>query len=321
MKPVLCVGDVCVDLIIPYAKAQLLKSGAPVDPAETEIQPCHGGSAANTACAIARLGVPVLFAGACGNDAHGRFLKAGLESEGVDCSMLRMDDALPSQAVLLVLDERGERTAFAYPARGGVQHAILSEQFSGDITERIGWLHVNGMMLREDPAAATQLALMRRCFYAGIPVSLDINTRIESRSNTAFLRNLLEAKRFCSVIFGSAVDEIPLLTDEHDAETAALKLSENGAAVIARSGAQGAVYYCGGERIHSPAFPIDVVDTVGAGDTFDGAYIAARMRGLAPSEALREANGAAAICVGSRSGRSCPSLSALHTFLQRHPLS
>ena len=321
MKPVLCVGDVCVDLIIPYAQALAAKNGASIGRSETEVLPCHGGSVANTACAIARLGVPVLFAGACGNDAHGRFLKEGLEQEGVDCSLLRMDDTMPSQTVLLVLDERGERTAFAYPAHGGVQHAILSEQFCDDIADRIGWLHVNGMMLREDPAASTQLSLMQRCFHAGIPVSLDINARIESRNDTAFLRRLMEAKRFCTVIFGSAVDEIPLLTEQHDAETAALNLSENGTAVIARSGAQGAVYYCGGERIHSPAFPVCVVDTVGAGDTFDGAYIAARMHGLAPAAALCEANAAAAVCVGSRSGRACPTRSELHAFLQCHSLS
>ena len=318
MKPVLCVGDVCVDLIIPYDRALKAKNGEPIAAADTEVQPCHGGSVANTACAIARLGVPVLFAGACGNDAHGRFLKDGLLLEGVDCSMLRMDASLPSQSVLLVLDERGERTAFAYPARGGVQHAILSEQFPDDITNRIGWLHVNGMMLREDPAATTQLDLMRRCRFAGIPVSLDINARIESKGNAAFLKNLLEAKQYCPVIFGSAVDEIPLLTELSDAESAALSLAEDGTVVIARSGAQGAVYYCRNERIHSPAFPIDVVDTVGAGDTFDGADIAACMRGLSPVEALREANAAAAVCVGSHSGRGCPTLSELNAFLQLH---
>ncbi len=319
MKPVLCVGDACVDLIVPYAAALKAKGGVAIERAETEAYACHGGSVANTACAIARLGVPVLFAGACGNDSHGRFLKTGLESEGVDCSLLRMDDALPSQTVLLVLDERGERTAFAYPAHGGVQHAIFKEQFPADITDRIGWLHVNGMMLREDPAASTQLALMRRCFEAHIPVSLDINARIESKNDPVFLQNLLEAGRFCTVIFGSAIDEIPLLTEQRDAETAALQLSAGGTVVIARSGAQGAVYYCGGERIHSPAFSVEVVDTVGAGDTFDGAYIAAVMRGCSTVDALREANAAAAICVGSRSGRSCPVLTELQAFLQRHP--
>ncbi len=321
MKPVLCVGDICVDLIIPYAAAVKAKNGEPVSHTDIEVQPCHGGSVANTATAIARLGIPVLFAGACGNDAHGRFLRDGLIKEGVDCSLLRMDVSFPSQTVLLVLDDRGERTAFAYPARGGVQHAILPEQFPRDIIERIGWLHVNGMMFRENPAASTQLDLMRRCRTGGIPVSLDINVRIESKNNAVFMKNLLEARQYCTVIFGSAIDEIPLLTDRHDAETAAMSLAENGTVVIARNGAQGAVYYCKNERIHSPAFPVEVIDTIGAGDTFDGAYIAACMRGLVPAEALREANAAAAVCVGSHSGRGCPTDPELQAFLHSYSLS
>lgn len=318
MKPVLCVGDVCVDLVIPYASALQAKNGESVAHAQTEVQMCHGGSVANTACAIARLGVPVLFAGTCGNDLYGRFLQGGLIHEGVDCSLLRIDDSLATQTVMLVLDARGERTAFAFPAHGGAQHAIVPEQFPTDLIDRIGWLHVNGMMFREEPAASTQLTLMRRCHEAGIPVSLDVNARIESKNDPVFLENLQTAKSYCSVIFGSAVDEIPLLCDQPDSETAALLLSENGTAVIARSGAQGAVYYCGGERIHSPAFIVPVVDTIGAGDTFDGAYIAARMRNLDAENALREANASAAVCVSSRSGRACPTLSALHAFLKQH---
>lgn len=315
MKPVLCVGDVCIDLVIPYADALQAKSN-PTARESLEVRPCHGGSVANTACAIARLGVPVLFAGTCGADLNGRYLRDGLLSEGVDCSLLRMDEALSTQAVLLVLDAKGERTAFAFPAHGGAQHAILPEQFPDDLLDRIGWLHVNGMMLREEPAASTQLTLMRRAQEAGIPVSLDVNARIEALDDPIFLKNLFEAKNFCSVIFGSAVDEIPLLTDERDAETAALSLSAHGTAVIARSGEQGAVYYCGNERIHSPAFVVPVVDTIGAGDTFDGAYIAACMRNLNPYEALREANAAAAICVSSHSGRACPTKSELESFLK-----
>ncbi len=315
MKPVLCVGDVCVDLIIPYASALKAKSGEPVAQDSTEVRPCHGGSVANTACSIARLGVPVLFAGTCGKDLHGQFLKQGLVDDGVDCSLLRMDDSLSTQTVLLVLDANGERTAFAFPAHSGAQHAIVLSQFPQDLLDRIGWLHVSGMMLREEPAASTQLLLMERCHKAGIPVSLDVNARVESLNDPAFRRNLMTAKEHCTVIFGSATDEIPLLTDQYDTETAAKILAEHGIAVIARSGSRGAVYYCGKTRIHSPAFLVSVADTIGAGDTFDGAYIAACMRGLDPQTALREANAAAAICVASHSGRACPTRSELQSFL------
>ena len=315
MKPVLCLGDICADLIIPYAAALKAKAGDPASYLDADVQPAEGGSAANTACAIARLGLPVQFVGTCGSDAYGQMLKSGLEREGVDTSLLRMDEDRPTQLVLLVLNEQNDRTAFACPAHLGSQHAIYPDQIPDNITERISWLHVNGMMLREEPAASTQLSLMKRCKDAGIPVSFDINVRVEALKNPAFFENVSKAKDLSDYVLGSALDEIPMLANERDAELAAKRLSENGAAVIARSGDQGADLYRKGERIHSPAFPVAVVDTVGAGDTFDGAFIAAILSGRSDTDALREANAAAAICVSKRSGRACPTRTELDAFL------
>ena len=321
MKPVLCLGDACVDLIIPYAAALKAKSGESLPHEAVEAKVLFGGSVANTACAIARLGFPVLFAGTCGKDSYGRQMKCDLEAEGVDVSLLRMDEALPTQLVLLVLNSHGDRTAFACPPHGGSQHAIVPDQLPEEIAAKISWLHVSGMMLREDPAASTQLMLMKHCFDAGIPVSLDINARVESIDNPFFVHNLQKAKQYCTVIFGSAQDELPLLAEQRDAETAAERLSANGTAVIARCGDQGAVFYCKGQRLHVPAFPVAVTDTVGAGDTFDGAFIAARLAGHSIASAMLRANAAAAVCVSRSGGRSCPTKKELDDFLQEHPVS
>ncbi len=314
MKPVLCLGDICADLIIPYASALKVKA----DPSaclNTDVVPVAGGSAANTACAIARLGLPVLFAGTCGLDAYGNMLKESLDREGVDTSFLRMEPDKPTQLVLLVLNEQGDRTAFACPAHLGSQHSILPGQIPEDITERISWLHVTGMMLREGPAASTQLELMRRCKEAGIPVSFDVNVRVEALKNETFAANLMRAKALADVILGSSFDEIPLLAKEHDPEIAARKLTETGATVISRSGDRGADLYDGTERIHVPAFPVPVVDTIGAGDTFDGAYIAATLSGYGKQDAITIANAAGAFCVSHAGGRASPTRAELDAFL------
>jgi len=316
MKPVLCLGDICADLIIPYAAALKAKSD-PASCVNADVRPAEGGSVANTACAIARLEIPVLFAGTCGLDAYGQMLKRGLEREGVDTSLLRMEPDKPTQLVLLVLNEQGDRTAFACPAHLGSQHSILPDQIPADIVERISWLHVTGMMLREDPAASTQLDLMRRCREAGVPVSFDINVRVEALQNELFAKNLGLAKELADYILGSSFDEIPLLAGERDAELAAQKLAAHGAAVISRSGDQGADLFRTGTRIHAPAFPVTVADTVGAGDTFDGAFIAARLSGLSDADAMQEANAAAAICVSKPSGRGSPTRAELDAFLAR----
>ena len=318
MKSILCLGDICADLIIPHAKGLKARTDDPSSYLDADVRPAEGGSAANTACALARLGLPVLFAGTCGNDAYGQMLKTGLEREGVDTSLLRMDTHRPTQLVLLMLDEQGDRSAFACPAHFGSQHAILPEQIPEDITDRICWLHVNGMMLREEPAASTQLALMQRCRDAGVPVSFDVNVRVEAMKNPVFSANIMRAKSLADYILGSAIDEIPLLAGEQDADLAAKILSENGTSVILRSGDRGASICRKKTFLHSPAFPVSVVDTVGAGDTFDGAFIAAILEGLDDAEALRMANAAAAICVSQSSGRASPTRAELAAFLKEH---
>lgn len=316
MKPVLCLGDACVDLLIPYAAALKSKTEIQKDCASIHAKKSDGGSVANTACAIARLSVPVLFSGTCGHDAFGFDLKKQLESEGVGTDLLRFDAHLPTQLVILVLNEFGDRTAFAYPAHGGSQHAILPEQLPDDLIEKICWLHVSGMMLREDPAASTQLLFMKKCHDAGIPVSLDINARIESIGDSFFYQNLLKAKQFADVIFGSSVDEIPLLAGHHDAEIGASELAKDGTVVISRSGDQGTVLYQNDTRMHFAAYPVKVADTVGAGDTFDGAFIAAQVMGYDLYESVRFANAAAAICVSRTGARSGPTRYELDTFLK-----
>ena len=318
MNPVLCLGDICVDLIIPYAAALKAKSGELLPNRSTEAQPVEGGSVANTAVTLARLRIPVQFCGTCGSDAYGQMLKNGLVREGVDASLLRMDGSKPTQMVLLVLNEQGDRTAFACPAHSGTQHAIVPTQIPDGIETRISWLHCTGMMLREDPAASTQLDLMRRCKAAGVPVSFDINVRVEALKSPVFAENVRRAAALSDVILGSAIDEIPMLANEHDAQLAAKKLAENGTVVIARSGDQGADLYDGKAHLHSPAFHVAVADTFGAGDTFDGAFIAAKLMGLSDADALKAANAAAAICVSKSSGRSGPTREALDAFLSLH---
>ena len=316
MKPVLCLGDACVDLLIPYAAALNAKSDPVNGCRHSHAQKSDGGSVANTACAIARLSVPVCFAGSCGRDAFGFEIKQHLESEGVGTDFLRLDAHLPTQLVILVLDENGDRTAFAYPPHGGSQHAILPDQLPDALIDSISWLHVSGMMLREEPAASTQLRFMKKCHDAGVPVSLDINARIESIGDSVFLRNLQTAKLYADVVFGSSADEIPLFASHYDAEVSASALAKDGTIVISRSGDQGAVLYQNDLRMHFAAFPVKVADTVGAGDTFDGAFIAARVLGYDLCESVRYANAAAAICVSGSGARSCPTREMLDAFLK-----
>ena len=315
MLPVLCYGDICADLLIPYGQA-LSALTSPVDPDALTVRFSHGGSVANTAVTLARLGAPALFLGTAGQDAFGKALKAGLEAEGVDASLLTLKENAMTTMVLLVLDEKGERVPFAFPRVKASQHDVTADQIPDDILTRISWMHSSGMTLREDPAAANQLALMRRCRKAGIPVALDVNARLESIEDRTFADNIREALSCCDLLFGSAEDELCPLVNETDPDRAAMKLLDLVPMVVARRGEQGATVYTRTDTYTSPAFSVPIRDRVGAGDVYDGAFLAALLVGCSPEEANRRACAAGAWCVSHFGGRSGPTLAELRSILQ-----
>ena len=314
MKPVLCYGDICADLLIPYGQA-LAAQTAEVDPDALTVRFSHGGSVANTAVTLARLGAPALSLGTAGQDAFGRTLKAGLDAEGVDASLLTLKENAMTTMVLLVLDEQGERVPFAFPRLKASQHDVTADQIPGDILNRISWMHSSGMTLREDPAASNQLSLMRRCREAGIPVALDVNARLESLKDPTFARNMQEALACCDLLFGSAEDELCPLVNETDPDRAARKLLELVPTVVARQGERGATVYTRDGVYASPAFRVTIRDRVGAGDVYDGAFLAALLEGYPPEEANRRACAAGAWCVSHFGGRSGPTAQEQRSIL------
>ena len=314
MLPVLCYGDICADLLIPYGQALSVKTTT-VDPDALTVRFSHGGSVANTAVTLARLGAPTLFLGTAGQDAFGRALKEGLAREGVDASLLTLKEAAMTTMVLLVLDEQGERVPFAFPRVGASQHDVTADQIPDDILSRISWMHSSGMTLREDPAAVNQLALMRRCREAGIPVALDVNARLESLQDRTFADNMQTALSCCDLLFGSAQDELCPLVGETDPDRAARKLLDTVPMVVARRGEKGAVVYTRDGVFSSPAFSVPIRDRVGAGDVYDGAFLAALLEGCTPQEANRRACAAGAWCVSHFGGRSGPTPSELRSIL------
>ena len=319
-KPVFCLGDICADLILPFGAAKQAARGEAVPLSATDVEFRHGGSVANTAAGLARLGVPVVFCGTCGDDAYGHALKNELARLGCDVSPMCMDATVPTLLIAIVVDENGERTAFATHRTHASQHQILPSQIPDRLCERIGWLHCGGVLLREEPAASVQLEVMRRCHEANIPVSLDIMARMESRGDPVYLQNLKAAAACSDFILGSIEDEIPLLSGGSD-DDSIRSLCRGGKVIVARNGSRGATVYTASESFPCPAFMVPVVDTIGAGDAYNAGFVASLLGGLSLSEANRTANAVAACCVMHTGGRACPTQAELATFLSEHTVS
>jgi sugar/nucleoside kinase (ribokinase family) len=309
---VLVIGDANVDLDIRLPVDSRAKEHANPDP-----QLLGGGSAANTAAALARLGIDCRFAGAVGDDSFGRFAVASLETAGVDTTWITTTPDLPTVTVITVKQPDGERLIYVWPPSGGAHAALEVETATAALTG-VEWLHVSGICLRVLPAREALLAAMARARADGILVSFDLNLRLENWGwDDGFRDVAMAAVARSDVVLGAANDEVGTLAGKQDPVAAARALSDGRRTVVARLGAAGAVACSEGLVVAENGFEVAVVDTVGAGDAFNAGFIAARLEGGTMAEALQWGNAVAALTIGRAGARSTPMVAQLASFLRQ----
>ena len=320
-KPILCIGDACPDIILPYGSTQrvlaALARGEQVSGEQKSAEIAAGGSIGNTAHGIAVLGGNSWFAGKVGNDYFGRFLKQTFETAGVDTRCLVLDDTIPTSMVIAVLDDDQGRITYVIPRTGASQHLLEKTDLPVDLLDQIGWLHTSGILLRENPAAETILELMEGCRQRNIPVSLDLNLRIEAIGDLASMARLRHGISLSNILFGSGTDELMPVTGADSPQTAAAALVSPERAVVCRSGSAGAdVYLPDGGVSHCSAFDVPVVDTLGAGDAFNAGFITAAAEGLSLAEANQRGNAVAAWKIMHSGARNFPNSYQLEQLIK-----
>lgn len=309
---VLVLGDANVDIEIRLPSAERPATHANPDP-----RLFGGGSAANTAAALARLGVECAFAGSVGDDSFGRFAVADLEAAGVDTSTVSIATDAPTVAVIAVVPADGDRLIYVWPPTGGAHSAFAPSDAVAAASGR-AWLHVSGICLRVSPARDALLDAMEAARRAGIPVSFDLNLRLENWGwNDGFREVVRSAVERSDVVLGAAADEVGALTGIDDPVAAAVDLAGEDRLVVARLGRDGAVAGSAGNQFVSPGFAVAMVDSVGAGDAFNAGFIAARLRGSTIEDSLRWGNAVAALTITKPGARSTPTTQDVEGLLAR----
>jgi sugar/nucleoside kinase (ribokinase family) len=307
-------GDVNVDLALAVPDQTLPRAQRRV----TEPQLGGGGTGGNAAAALAAMGAPVEFHGTIGDDSFGRYVTNDFERAGVGVrGLLVLPDVYTAQVIALV-EPDGERTLVIWPTSGGAHTHMRPEHLDRALIAGAGWLHTTGMCLRASPTCETILTGMRMARAAGVPVSLDLNLRVELWGLDATVRETVEqAVALADVVFGSGSEELMPLARADSIDAAARVLSGGQRIIVARLGADGATAWTpDGDSIHAPGFPSRVVSTVGAGDAFDGGFITARLEGRTLAEALRWGNALAALKIARPGGaRDLPSRAQVEAIL------
>ncbi|WP_298235157.1 carbohydrate kinase [uncultured Azohydromonas sp.] len=241
-----------------------------------------GGSPFNVARGLARLGCEVGFLGAVSTDFLGERLMRSLRQEGVDTACVVRLDA-PTTLSLVGLDEHGA-PSYAFHGTGCADRLLLPRHL-GPLPAAVRALHFGSYAMVVEPIGSTLRALAAAERGRRL-IAYDPNVRLNVEPGLARWRETVQGMAACADLVKASEEDLGLLYPGRAAEAVAQDWLAAGCtlAVVTRGGA-GALAFRRGERLEVPAPATAVVDTVGAGDTFQAALLCA----LGEAQALNAA--------------------------------
>lgn len=261
-----------------------------------------GGCAANAAVTIARLGGRTMLAARIGDDMIGDMVLSGLEEEGVDCALVRRFKGRRTSYSSVVVDAHGERNIVGFRDE--------TMDFGADWLERDLPAEFDAALVDTRWPDGARV-MMDRARRSGVPGIID---------GEAPVREAQAALELASHIAFSSQGLLDYCG--HGDLEAGLRQAadETGAWVCVTHGAGGVRWWDGETAGHVPAFQVDVVDTLGAGDVWHGAFALMLAKGTAETEAVRYANAVSAIKCTQFGGRTgIPTGQAVADFLKENP--
>lgn len=255
-----------------------------------------GGAELNVAVCLSRLGHRAGWAGRLGADEFGEEVVAFLRGEGVDSSRAVLDPEVPTGVYFKERRALNKLRVHYYRA-GSAASRLRFDQLDLDYLLSGKILHLSGITpaLSESCREATQ-RLILAARQRGVTVSFDANVRLrlfEERDPRTILMPLIEE---ADLLFVSD-EEAELLLGGSDAEALRRALEETKARTIVAHGAGGALTMDESGPTEGKSYPVEEVDTVGAGDAFVAGFLSGRLRGWEAEGCLALANACGACAV------------------------
>jgi sugar/nucleoside kinase (ribokinase family) len=260
MKKVLCAGEINVDLVLQgYTEF-------PVPGKEVLVQDSQlvlGSATAIIAMGLARLGTPVAFVGRVGDDVWGHYCLDDMAGRGIDLSRVIRGGGLKT-GITVSITQAADRALVTYM---GAINALTAADVPDAAMAGCHHLHASSFFLQE--ALRPGLPdLFARAHRAGLTTSLDTGFDPSGKWDGGLRETLRETDLF----FPNEV-ELEALTGCADPEEGLRKLDNGRTRVVAKLGRDGAMTLDGGRVVHVPVYPVDAVDTTGAGDSFNSGFL------------------------------------------------
>ncbi|UJF27492.1 sugar kinase [Planococcus sp. 107-1] len=254
-----------------------------------------GGAELNFAIGCARLGLNIKWASRLGGDEFGRVIYNFATEEGVDLSEVEFVENYPTSLNFKEIREDGSGKTFYYRYQSPILTMEPSD-ITEDMFEGVDLIHLTGVFLAIDPK---NLAIVKRVLEIAaeknIRISFDPNIRLKlwtlDQAKAAYMEILPSVD-----ILLTGLDEIEMIIgDSADRALEQCAKDFNIEQLVIKDGGNGARVYQNGAWHKKEAFPVNPIDTVGAGDGFDAGYVYATLHGYSPEEALEFANGVGAL--------------------------
>ncbi|MBN1286568.1 MAG: sugar kinase [Anaerolineae bacterium] len=252
-----------------------------------------GGSSGIFACQAAKLGLRVAFAGAVGDDAFGHFLTGALTGAGIDTQYVRVDPAVKT-GLTVHLVRGNDRAMLTYLGTLGTFDAA---HVTADILARTRHVHSGSYFVlpRLRPRLPALFAEARRL---GASTSLDTNFDPTGQWDGGIGELLPQVD-----VFLPNAHELQSIAGVTGIDAAMEALAGRGVGTVAvKLGDAGATARAGAKTVQCAPFPVKVVDTTGAGDSFDAGFIYGYLHGWPLSDALRLGCACGALCATALGG-------------------
>lgn len=295
MFDLLVIGEINPDLIL---------RGADVVPAFGQAEKLVeaaaltiGSSSVIMACGAARLGLNVAFIGLVGEDEFGRFMLRAMQERGLDTSGCRIDPAAQT-GLSVILSGPADRAILTYP---GAIPLLRREQIDAAILTQARHLHVGGYFLL-DNLRPDLPALFAEAQALGLTTSLDTNWDPREIWDVAAILP------HCDVFLPNEA-EVRRITGHNDLGQGLDLLAAQIPTLAVKLGAKGGLARQGDTAASASPLPVTVIDTTGAGDSFDAGFLAGYLQGWPLKKCLETA-----VACGSLSTRAAGGTTAQPTL-------